>query len=95
MAIPSHFNPKIVVAVLGILVAGAPIVGVNAWLKKQGDDEVAITAAWALGSAEIQIGQTIEALQELLARNVDSVSRPTSGSCDRPRWRPLPSSKLL
>jgi sensor c-di-GMP phosphodiesterase-like protein len=72
LAIPSHFNPKIVVAVLGILVAGAPIVGVNAWLKKQGDDGVAITAAWALGSAEIQIGQTIEALQELLARNVDS-----------------------
>ncbi len=51
---------------------GAPIILFNAWLKKQGDDEVAITAAWALGSAEIQLGQTIAALQDLSARGVDS-----------------------
>ena len=57
---------------LGILVAGAPIILFNAWLKKQGDDEVAITAAWALGSAEIRLGQTIAALQDLSARGVDS-----------------------
>src|SRR5262249_7299964 len=35
-------------------------------------DEVALTAAWALGSAETRIGQTVAALQDLVARGVDS-----------------------
>jgi sensor c-di-GMP phosphodiesterase-like protein len=72
LSYPSRASLKIIAAVLGILVAGAPIILFNAWLMKQGDGEVAITAAWALGSSEIRIGQTIAALQELSARGVDS-----------------------
>jgi EAL domain-containing protein (putative c-di-GMP-specific phosphodiesterase class I) len=63
---------KIVAAVLSIFVAGAPLVLFNAWLKKQGDDEVAITAMWALGSAENSLERTVAAIEELAARGVDS-----------------------
>jgi sensor c-di-GMP phosphodiesterase-like protein len=69
---PSRSRLKIVVAVLGILVAGAPLILCNAWLDKQGGDEVAVTSAWAMGSAEIQIGQTVAALRNLSARGVGS-----------------------
>jgi len=69
---PSQRILKIVAVVFGILVAGAPIILFNAWLKKQGDDETAMTAARALGSAEIRVGQSIAALQDLSARGVDS-----------------------
>jgi sensor c-di-GMP phosphodiesterase-like protein len=70
---PTRTSLKIIgAAVLGILVTGAPIILFNAWLKKQGDDEVAITAAWVLGSAEVQLGQTIAALRDLSARGVDT-----------------------
>jgi sensor c-di-GMP phosphodiesterase-like protein len=69
---PSQRILKIVAVLFGILVAGAPIILFNAWLNKQGDDETAMTAAWALASTEIRVGQSIAALQELSARGVDS-----------------------
>jgi sensor c-di-GMP phosphodiesterase-like protein len=69
---PRHRILKIVAAVFGILVAGTPIILFNAWLKKQSDDGTAMTAAWALGSTEIRVGQSIAALQDLSARGVDS-----------------------
>src|SRR3954468_19805562 len=72
LPIPSRTSLKIIGAVVGILAAAAPIILFNTWLKKQGDDEVAITAAWALGSAEIQLGQSITALEDLSARGIDS-----------------------
>ena len=72
MPYPSRTSLKIVAVVFGILVAGAPIILFNAWLKKQGGDETAMIAAWALGSTEIRIGQSITALQDLSARGVDS-----------------------
>ena len=72
MPYPSRTSLKIVAVVLGILVAGAPVILFNVWLKKQGDDEATITAAWALGSTEMRLGQSIAALQDLSARGVDS-----------------------
>jgi sensor c-di-GMP phosphodiesterase-like protein len=72
LSYPRHRILKIAAAVFGVLVAGAPIILFNAWLKKQGDNETAMTAARALGSAEIRVGQSIAALQELSARGVDS-----------------------
>ena len=55
MPIRHRTSLKIVAAVLGILIAGAPLILFNVWLKKQGSDEVAVTAAWALGSAETTV----------------------------------------
>ena len=72
MLYPSRTSLKIVAAVLGTLIAGAPVVLFNAWLNKQGDAEVAITSAWALESSEMRLGQAIAALQELSARGVNS-----------------------
>ena len=77
MIYPKRTSLQLIAAVLGILATGVPMVLFNAWLKKQGDDEVSITAAWALGSAEIQLGQTVTALRALSARGVDSC-RPTN-----------------
>ena len=68
MPSPHRSRLKIVVAVFGILVAGAPLILCDAWLDKQGGDEVAATSAWAMGSAEIQIGQTVAVLRNLSAR---------------------------
>jgi len=72
LSYPSHRILKILAVVVGILVAGAPIILFNAWLKKQGDDATAMTAARALESTEIRVGQSIAALQDLSARGVDS-----------------------
>jgi sensor c-di-GMP phosphodiesterase-like protein len=69
---PSRTRLKIVAVVLGILMAGVPIVLFNAWLNRQADDEAASTAAWALGSSETRLGQAIAVLQELAAQGVDS-----------------------
>jgi sensor c-di-GMP phosphodiesterase-like protein len=69
---PSRTTLKIVAIVFGILIAGAPIILFNAWLTKQGDDEVATNSAWALGSSEMRLGQTIAALQAMAAGGVDS-----------------------
>jgi sensor c-di-GMP phosphodiesterase-like protein len=63
---------KVVVAVLGILAAGVPMLLFSAWLKKQGDDEASITAARVLGSAETRLGQAVATLYDLSARGVDS-----------------------
>jgi sensor c-di-GMP phosphodiesterase-like protein len=65
-------NLKIVAAVLGILVAGAPLILFNVWLKKQGGDEAAVIATRALESAESSLDQTVAAIEELSARGVDS-----------------------
>jgi EAL domain-containing protein (putative c-di-GMP-specific phosphodiesterase class I) len=69
---PSRTSLKIVAAAFGILMAGTPIILFNAWLNKQGDDEIAITSAWALDSSELRLGQAIAALQDLAARGIDS-----------------------
>ena len=63
---------KLVAAVVGILATGVPMLLFNAWLQQQGDDEASITAAWALRSAEVQLGRTVATLQDLSARGVDS-----------------------
>ncbi len=77
MIYPKRTSLKLIAAVLGILATGVPMLLFNAWLKKQGGDEVSITAAWALGSAEIQLDQTVSALNALSARGIDSC-RPTN-----------------
>jgi sensor c-di-GMP phosphodiesterase-like protein len=69
---PSRTSLKLVAVLFGILVAGAPIILFNAWLKRQGDDEASVAAAWAQGTVETRIGQSIATLQDLSARGVDS-----------------------
>jgi sensor c-di-GMP phosphodiesterase-like protein len=73
---PKQTGLKVVVAVLGILAAGVPMLLFSAWLKKQGDDEASITAARVLGSAETRLGQAVATLDDLSARGVDSCMPP-------------------
>ncbi len=67
-----HTVLNLAAAMVGILVLGIPMLLFNSWLKKQGEDESSITAAWIIDSAERQIGQTTALLTELSARGVDS-----------------------
>ncbi|MBX9825076.1 MAG: EAL domain-containing protein [Xanthobacteraceae bacterium] len=58
--------------VFGIFAAGVPVLAFNWWLKSHGEDEASLTAAWALGHAETQIGQAVSAIKDLAGRGVDS-----------------------
>jgi sensor c-di-GMP phosphodiesterase-like protein len=69
---PKRTSLKLIAAVLGILATGVPMVLFNVWLKRQGDDEASVTAAWAVAAAERQIGQTVALLQDLNARGLDT-----------------------
>jgi sensor c-di-GMP phosphodiesterase-like protein len=62
--------------VVGAVVAGAPVLAFNWWLKSHGEDEASLTATWALGHAEAQIGQAISAITDLSGRGVDSCKPP-------------------
>jgi sensor c-di-GMP phosphodiesterase-like protein len=65
-------NLKLVAAVVGILTTGVPIVLFNAWLRRQGEGEASILAAWTMRSAEAQLDRTVATLQDLSARGVGS-----------------------
>ena len=77
MPIRHRTSLKIAAAVLGIVAAGAPVILFNAWVKRQGDIEVAVNAAWALASAESRLDQAATAIQELAARGIDAC-RPSN-----------------
>jgi sensor c-di-GMP phosphodiesterase-like protein len=62
--------------VVGAVAAGAPVLAFNWWLKSHGEDEASLTATWALGHAEAQIGQAISAITDLSGRGVDSCKPP-------------------
>jgi sensor c-di-GMP phosphodiesterase-like protein len=65
-------NLSILAVVLGIIAASVPVLFFNAWLRGQGEDETAVTAAWALGYADTQIGQAVTAIKDLSANGIDS-----------------------
>jgi sensor c-di-GMP phosphodiesterase-like protein len=70
-----HFKQaklSILAVLLGVIVASVPALFFNAWLRGQAEDETAVTAAWALGYAETQIGQAVTAIAELSANGIDS-----------------------
>jgi sensor c-di-GMP phosphodiesterase-like protein len=65
-------NLSILAVVLGIIAASVPVLLFNAWVRGQGEDETAVTAAWALGYADTQIGQAVTAIKDLSANGIDS-----------------------
>ena len=72
---PSRTSLKIVAVVLGILIAGVPIVLFNVWLNRQADDEAASTSAWALGSSEMRLGRRLRCFRNL-PRGASTSCRP-------------------
>lgn len=64
--------------VVGVLLAGAPLVIFNLWIgdfiERHGRDEVTTSAKRAIGLAEARVGQVVDALDRLAAGGV--------GSCD-------------
>jgi sensor c-di-GMP phosphodiesterase-like protein len=67
---------KIFAIVFGVAAASVPVLAFNWWLKSHGEDEASLTAAWALGHAEAQIGQVISAIKDLSGRGVDNCKPP-------------------
>lgn len=63
---------KVVAVIVGALAAAIPIALFTAWLKKSGNHDAKITAAWAIASSEFRIGQAIGALHDLSGGGVDS-----------------------
>lgn len=68
----SRTPTKIVVAVLGILAAGIPIVAFNAWVRSQGEDLTTVMAAEALASVEAHVRNAIATLDGLAKEGVNS-----------------------
>ena len=72
----SPFCPLIFAIIVGVLLAGAPLLAFDFWLDglidRQGQDEVDTSAKRAIGLAEFRVTQVIAALDGLAARGVDS-----------------------
>jgi sensor c-di-GMP phosphodiesterase-like protein len=67
-----RFSVKILAVVLGVIAASVPVLVFNVWLRNQGQDEAAVTAASALGYAEARLGQAVAAVKDLSANGVDA-----------------------
>ena len=80
--------------VVGVVAAGVPVLAFNWWLKSHGEDEASLTATWALGHAEAQIGQAISAITDLSGRGVDSCKPPNIEAMRRAALQTGPVKEL-
>jgi sensor c-di-GMP phosphodiesterase-like protein len=85
---------KIFAIVFGIAAASVPVLAFNAWVKSHGEDEASLTATWALGHAEAQIGQAIAAIQDLSGRGVDNCKPPNIEAMRRAALQTGPVKEL-
>lgn len=81
--------------VVGVAAAGVPVLAFNWWVKSHGEDEVSLTAAWALGHAEAQIGQVISAINELSARGIEGCKPPQVEAMRRAAWQTAPVKEVM
>ncbi|WP_198164464.1 EAL domain-containing protein [Rhodoplanes sp. Z2-YC6860] len=81
--------------VLGIIAASVPVLLFNAWLRGQGEDETAVTAAWALGYADTQIGEAVTAINDLSTNGIDSCRPAQVEAMRRAVLRSGPFKELL
>src|ERR1044071_5694455 len=86
---------NIFAAIVGVLVAGAPVLVFNAWLRNQGEDEASFTANWALAYAEARIGQAAGVIKGLAARGVDSCKPPHVEAMHRTALQTGPVKELV
>jgi sensor c-di-GMP phosphodiesterase-like protein len=63
---------KLLAVVIGIALTAGPAYWFTSWLQKQGEAEVSITANAAIGLTELIIDQSIAALNDLAARDIDT-----------------------
>ncbi|HVY57735.1 MAG TPA: EAL domain-containing protein [Xanthobacteraceae bacterium] len=64
--------------ILGIVLAGAPVIGFQYWLQnlieRQGQNEVEVSAKRAVSLADARIGRVVQSLEELAEAGIDSCS---------------------
>ncbi len=63
---------KWVAALVSVSLTAIPLLWLTSWLQTQGEAEVAIAARWSMGITDLAIGETVNRLNELAARNLDT-----------------------
>lgn len=62
---------RLLVAVLGILVAAGPVLWLTAWLKTRGEADVPVAASWTLGNVDVQIDRAVAVLDALAEHGIN------------------------
>jgi len=65
---------KLIAAVLGILVAAAPVYWFTNWLQRQGEAEASVAAKSSIALLNLAVRATVEKLDDLASRGIDSCS---------------------
>lgn len=63
-------------ALVSVSLTAIPLLWLTSWLQTQGEAEVAIAARWSVGITDLTIGETVNRLNELAARNLDPCHLP-------------------
>lgn len=63
---------KWLAAVVGVLLAGGPVLWFTSWLQSQGEAEASVVANWSIRNAERMIDQAVSSFHELDARGIHS-----------------------
>jgi hypothetical protein len=71
-ALAALINHKWVAAVVGILLAGSPVVLFTSWLYKQGEPQALVEAKATIRTAELIIDEALNIFGELDARSIRS-----------------------
>lgn len=58
-------------ALVSVTLTAVPLLWLTSWLQTQGEAEVAIAARWSVGITDLAIGETVNRLNDLAARNLD------------------------
>jgi sensor c-di-GMP phosphodiesterase-like protein len=95
LSLPSRIGLKVAAAVAGVIATGAFLVGFNIWVKTQGSDEAALTAASSLTVAEARLGEAVAALQKLAGDGVDSCSPTQRAAMQHAALRTGPVKELM
>jgi hypothetical protein len=71
-ALAALLSHKWIAAVVGVLLAGLPVLLLTSWLYRQGEPEVLVAAKASIRVTELIIDETIEMFAQLDARGVRS-----------------------
>ncbi|HTV36612.1 MAG TPA: EAL domain-containing protein [Xanthobacteraceae bacterium] len=63
---------KLIAAVLGTLVAAAPVYWFTDWLQRQGEAEASVSAKSSIAQLNLTVRETVEKLDDLASRGIDA-----------------------
>lgn len=63
-------------ALVSVSLTAIPLFWLTSWLQTQGEAEVAIAARWSMGITDLAVGETVNRLNDLAAKNLDPCQPP-------------------